>query len=157
VTPSRTALVAVFSSTVMPQMGSVAMDAGFLFSGHQPTRGFAVHGKKGGGRRSSPAATLHNTIVRHVLLAAAARAAASRLLDLHAGGRALVDAADAGAGLALAPVRLAAAAANTRVATSVLAADGGGHEGQCRQENQTVHGKNPLHRITESITPRHDV
>ena len=82
-----------------------------------------------------------------VLRAAAPGAAASLLLGLHAGSRALLVAADAGAPRALAPARLAATAAITRIAASTLAAEGGGHEGhegQCRHEKQTVHGKNPL-------------
>ena len=76
-----------------------------------------------------------------VLLAAAPGSTASLPLGVYARGRAVVDAADAGAILALTTARLAATAALTLVAASVLAADGGGHEGQCHHENQTVHGK----------------
>ena len=85
---------------------------------------------------------------RSVLRAAAPRATASFLLGCHAGSRALVAAADAGAARALAPARLAATAAIARLTARPLAAEGGGHErheGQCRQEKQTVHGKDPLH------------
>jgi hypothetical protein len=95
-----------------------------------------------------------------VLFAAATRAAASRLLCLHASSQALLDAADAGATRALTSPRLAATAAVTLCTANVSAAIGGGHkghEGQCRQENQTVHGKNPLNGNNESITPRHDM
>lgn len=56
VTPSRTALRAVRSSTVMPQMGSVAMPAGVLVGENSPNEDTRFR-KKGGGRRSSPAAT----------------------------------------------------------------------------------------------------
>ena len=85
---------------------------------------------------------------RQVLLAAAPGAAAALLLGRHAASRALAAAADAGATRALARARLAAAAAITRITASPLAAEGGGHEGhegQCRQEKQTVHRKDPLH------------
>lgn len=84
---------------------------------------------------------------RQVLLAAAPGAAAAFLLGLHAGSRALATAADAGATRALATASLAATTAITRLTASTLAEGGGheGHEGQCRQEQQTVHGKNPLH------------
>ena len=60
---------------------------------------------------------------------------------------ALATAADAGATRALATASLAATTAITRLTASTLAEGGGheGHEGQCRQEQQTVHGKNPLH------------
>lgn len=92
---------------------------------------------------------------RQVLGAAASGAAASLLLGRHAGRWALADTAVAGATRALAPARVAAPAALTRVAASMLAAEVGGHEGQCRQKNQTVHEKifcmgslNRTHHVT---------
>jgi hypothetical protein len=92
--------------------------------------------------------------MRQVLRAAASGAAAPLLLGLHAGSRALADTAVAGATRALATARVAAPAALTCVAASMLAAEVGGHEGQCRQKNQTVHEKN---LSMESLNRTHHV
>ena len=92
--------------------------------------------------------------MRQVLRAAASGAAAPLLLGLHAGSRALADTAVAGATRALAAPRVAAPAALTCVAASMLAAKVGGHEGQCRQKNQTVHEKN---LSMESLNRTHHV
>ena len=80
------------------------------------------------------------------LLAAAAGSAATLLLRLRDGSRALVDTAQAGALAALAGAGLAAAAALTlRAADSLAAIDGGyeGHEAQRCPEKKTVHGNLP--------------
>jgi len=87
-------------------------------------------GKRAAGDARPPPPRTFTLSQRQVLLAAAPGAAA-----------------DAGATRALATARLAATTAITHLTASTLAAGGGheGHEGQCRQEKQTVHGKNPLH------------
>lgn len=91
---------------------------------------------------------------------AASATAATLPIGLRAYGRALLDAALAGASCTPAGARLAAAAAVTlRAADTLAAIEGrrGGHEPQRRPQQQTVHGKTPLHEEMESIGPRRDV
>ena len=115
--------------------------------------------KRAAGDDRPPPPRTFTRVARRTLLAAAFRAAASLLLCLHVGSRALLDAANAGATCALTATRLTATAAVTRSAADIQAAGGWheGHEGQCRQENQTVHDRNPFQWNNESITPRHDM
>lgn len=108
--------------------------------------------------RTAP--TTRTRVRCRVLPAAASRATAALLLGLHVGSRALVHTAAAGATRALAVPCVAAPTALTRAAASMADTEARGHEGhagQCREENQTVHGKNPLHGFTESNTPRREV